>query len=176
MEPLLRLLLRMAARFSLISTLALASLATGASAQTRKAPETSHDTNIRAYVELLRGDVRTQKVAILTELMDLTEAEDAAFWPIYRDYAVELTKINDDRIALIDEYGKEYSHISDDTADRLARRMFDLQDKRQQVLEKCYERMKAALSPKVAVRFLQVEHQLLTIMDLQISAALPVVK
>jgi len=120
--------------------------------------------------------VRTQKVAILTELMDLTEAEDAAFWPIYRDYAVELTKINDDRIALIDEYGKEYSHISDDTADRLARRMFDLQDKRQQVLEKCYERMKAALSPKVAVRFLQVEHQLLTIMDLQISAALPVVK
>jgi len=166
----------MAARFSFIPALVVASLATSASAQTSKPPETSRDTNIRAYVELLRADVRAQKVAILSQLMDLSETEDVAFWPIYRDYAVELAKINDERIALIDEYGKQYDDLTDDTADRLARRSFDLQDRRQALLEKCYERMKAALSPKVAVRFLQVEHQLLTIMDLQISAALPVGK
>jgi hypothetical protein len=47
------------------------------------------DLNLRAYVELLRSDIRGQKVAIITELMEFTEAEDAAFWPIYRDYELE---------------------------------------------------------------------------------------
>ena len=36
--------------------------------------------------------------------------------------------------------------------------------------------MKQALSPKVAARFLQVEHQLLLIIDLQIASALPIVQ
>ena len=46
----------------------------------------ARDVNLRAYVELLRSDVRGQKVAILTEMMDFTEQEDAKFWPIYREY------------------------------------------------------------------------------------------
>ena len=42
--------------------------------------------NLSAYAELLRSDVRALKVAIITEVMGFTEAEDRAFWPIYRDY------------------------------------------------------------------------------------------
>ena len=42
--------------------------------------------NLSAYAELLRSDVRAQKVAIITEVMGFTEAEDTAFWPIYREY------------------------------------------------------------------------------------------
>ena len=34
--------------------------------------------NLRAYVELLRADVRAQKVAFITELMEFTDAEDKA--------------------------------------------------------------------------------------------------
>ena len=33
-------------------------------------------------MELLRSDVRAQKVAILTEVMEFTTEEDTAFWPI----------------------------------------------------------------------------------------------
>jgi hypothetical protein len=39
-----------------------------------------------------------------------------------------------------------------------------------------YERVKSALSAKTAARFLQVEHQLLLIIDLQIASSLPIVK
>ena len=60
--------------------------------------------NFQAYAELLRSDVRTQKVAIITEMMEFTEAEDAAFWPIYRDYDAEMAKLGDERVALIAEY------------------------------------------------------------------------
>ena len=78
-------------------------LAAPALARAGRTPHRTHDTarepgagdtgsvrhtknqNLRAYVELLRSDVRAQKVAILTELMELNEAQDTGFWPIYRE-------------------------------------------------------------------------------------------
>ena len=34
------------------------------------------------FIELLRQDLKTQKVAIITEAMEFTEAESNAFWPV----------------------------------------------------------------------------------------------
>jgi hypothetical protein len=136
----------------------------------------ARDVNLRAYVELLRADVRGQKVAILTEMMDFTEEEDAKFWPIYREYDVDLSKINDDRVTLIEEYAKNYEQMTDAVADRIARGALDLEGRRHALKQKYYDRLEQALSAKTAARFLQVEGQLLMILDLQISAALPVVK
>ena len=39
-------------------------------------PAETKDVNLRAYVELLRADVRAQKVAFITELMEFTDSED----------------------------------------------------------------------------------------------------
>jgi hypothetical protein len=130
--------------------------------------------NLSAYVELLRSELRTQKVAILTEVMGFTEAEDAAFWPIYREYALEMAKLEDERIALISEYAEHYNTLSDSIADRLATKALDLEARRQAAKRKNYDRVKAAIPPRTALRFLQVEQQLILLIDLQVSAALPI--
>lgn len=69
--------------------------------------------NLRAYVELLRSDVRARKVGIITEVMQFTDAEDAKFWPVYRENETELAKVNDDRLALIKEYAVSYDKMTD---------------------------------------------------------------
>ena len=109
-------------------------------------------------------------------MMDFTDQEDAKFWPIYREYDGELSKSNDDRVTLIQEYAKNYEQMTDAVADRIAIGALGLEGRRHALKLKYYDRLKAALSPKTAARFLQVENQLLMILDLQISAALPVVK
>jgi len=163
--------------FTAAAAVVLAFVATGASAQTAKAPPADpRDVNLRAYVELLRSDIRAQKVAILTEMMDFTEAEDTAFWPIYREYDVELSKINDDRLKLITDYAKSYDAMTDAIADRIAKAALDLEARRHALKLKYYDRIKGALSPKQAARFLQVENQLLLLLDLQIASSLPVVQ
>jgi hypothetical protein len=139
-------------------------------------PAETKDLNLRAYVELLRADVRAQKVAFLTELMEFTEAEDKAFWPIYRAYDTELSAINDERVSGIEEYARSYDKVSDALADKLATKALELEGRRTALKEKYFTRLKGALSPKTAARFLQVENQLLLIIDLQIAASLPIVK
>ncbi len=156
---------------------ALASLAATAAAQTPAAAAADpRDRNLRAYVELLRSDVRSQKIAILTELMEFSEREDAAFWPIYREYDVELSKVNDDRVTLIAEFAKSYDAMTDALADKLANGALELEGRRHALKLKYYGRIKAALSARQAARFLQIENQLLLLIDLQIAAALPIVE
>jgi hypothetical protein len=146
-------------------------------AQEQPSPVGDRDTktlNLTAYAELLRSDVRAQKVAILTEVMGFNDADDAAFWPIYRDYDLEMAKLGDERVALIAEYASSYSKLTDATAEKLATKALDLEARRREVLARCYERVKTALAPRTALRFLQVEYQLLLLIDLQIAASLPI--
>jgi hypothetical protein len=159
--------------------LAAALVAAMASAQGRPAPappasQQAQTLNLTAYAELLRSDIRAEKVAILTEMMEFTEAEDAAFWPIYREYDNELAKLGDERVALIADYARQYDTLTDAAADSLAKRALDLEVRRQAVKAKYYDRVRTALKPRTALRFLQVEHQLQLLIDLQISAALPI--
>ena len=149
--------------------------ARAASAQATAA-DTTREANLRAYVELMRSDLRTEKVAIISEMMQFSEDEDAKFWPIYREYETQLARINDDRIAGIKEYAAAYEKMTDDIADRLARMALDLEARRHALTAQFYDRFKSALSARTAARFLQVERQILLILDLQIAASLPIVQ
>ena len=65
--------------------------------------------------------------------------------------------------------------MTDEKADELIQSALDYQKQRAELLAKYYERMKQALGAITAARFLQVEHQLLLIIDLQIASSLPIV-
>lgn len=132
------------------------------------------DVNLRAYTELLRADLRTEKVAVITEIMQFTEDEDAKFWPVYRTHETALAALNDERLALIKDYAGNFDALTDDAADRIAKGALDLQQRRQAELASYYQKLRAVLPAKTAARALQVEHQLLLILDLQIAASLPI--
>ena len=153
-------------------------VSTALAQQTATPPEavSDRDTNIQAYVELLRSDVRSQKVAVLAQLMALDDAQDRTFWPMYRQYELELAKLNDERVTLIREYAAAYPDVSDSVADRVVTQALSVEGRRSSLLAKYYTLVKAALGVKLAAQFVQIEHQLLTLIDLQIAAALPIIK
>jgi len=132
--------------------------------------------NVQAYIELLRSDVRQQKTEIMGAVMRLDADQAAKFWPIYNQYDAELTKLNNLRVANIQEYARNYDQMTDAKADELIKKAGDYRKQRQDLLMTYYERVKQSLGAIQAARFLQIEDQLLTIIDLQIESALPVVK
>jgi hypothetical protein len=131
--------------------------------------------NIQEYIELLRSDVRQQKAEMMGAVMQLSAADAAKFWPIYSEYETELTKVNDLRVANIKEYARTYSEITDEKADELIQNAFAYQKQRSELVANYYDRVKQALGAITAARFVQVEHQLLLIIDLQVASSLPIV-
>lgn len=135
---------------------------------------TPKEQNLEEYIKLLREDVRSQKSAVMSEIMQLNADDAAKFWPIYREYDTELTKVNDLRITNIEQYARSYGQLTDEKADELIRRAMTYQQQRADLLATYYDRMKQELGAVTAARFVQVEHQLLLIIDLQIASSLPI--
>ena len=140
---------------------------------TKPAPS-AQELNVQEYIKLLRQDVRTEKAKLIGAVMQLDTDQAAKFWPIYKDYEAELDKVNDLRVANIVEYSRVYSNLTDEKADELIHNAMDFQKQRNELLGKYYGRFKDALGAVTAARFVQVEHQLLLIIDLQIASQLPI--
>jgi hypothetical protein len=138
-------------------------------------PSTDSQKNIQAYIELMRSNVRQQKAEMMGVMMQLSADDAAKFWPIYSEYNAELTKVNNLRVANIQEYAKNYPDMTDAKADELVQNAFEYRKQRAELLVKYYGLVKQSLGSITAARFLQVEDQLLLIIDLQIDASLPVV-
>ena len=132
--------------------------------------------NIQEYIELMRSNVRDEKSQIMGAVMQLNIDDAAKFWPIYSQYDAELTKLNNLRVENIQDYANNYSQMTDAKADELIQRSLDFQKQRGELLAKYYQVMKQSVGAITAARFLQVEHQLLLIIDLQIVSSLPIVQ
>jgi len=130
----------------------------------------------RDLIELMRSDLRTQKRAIVTQAMQMTEAQSEKFWPVYTEYEAELGKLNDERVQLIKDYGASYSSMNDKTAKDLIDRSFKLQESRTSLLKKYVGKMSKAVDMKSAARWAQVEHALDSAIDLQIASELPLLQ
>ena len=128
-----------------------------------------------SYSELLKADLKAEKVAIVTENMELTDAQSQVFWPIYRKYDAELTVFNDQRFALIKDYADNYAKMTDAKADTLTKQVFSLLEKRIKLQEKYYKEFAKALNPVLAAKFMQIERQINALVDLQISSEIPLI-
>lgn len=147
-----------------------------ASAAVQPAVTNSQEANIDAYIDLLRSNVRANKVAILTVIMQLNDDQAAKFWPIYGQYDLELQKLNDQKLAGIKDYAKNYDTMTDEKADELATLALALENKRNELKKTYYEKVRDQLGGVIAARFLQVENQMLMVIDLQIASELPIVQ
>src|SRR5882762_7732231 len=90
-----------------------------AAARTQEKASSDKELNLRAYTELLRADVKAKRVAIITEVMQFNDSEAATFWPLFRDYDHDLSKLGDTRVQLITDYIKNYDDITNEKADDL---------------------------------------------------------
>lgn len=126
--------------------------------------------------ELLRQDLKTQKVAIITASVPMTQAQADAFWPVYREYDLELSKLGDRRMAVIKKYAANYDTIDEKMAEELVKESFSIANDRNDLLEKYYKKASKAVGAVTAARFLQVENQMLTLVEAQIIDEIPLVK
>ena len=127
------------------------------------------------YEELLRQDLRTMKTAIVTDGMMLSDEEGEAFWPVYREYDLELQKIWDARLAVITSYAEKFETMDDATADEIMKEAMKVSKARADLRTKYYKKMKKEVGAILAARFSQIDGIIQNIVDLQIASELPLV-
>ena len=120
------------------------------------------------FVDLLRKDIRSQKKQIIAENMELSDAEAEKFWPVYDQYAAELSKIYDVKIALLHDYADNYSTMTGEQAESYIRKRAEVEQSIMQLRLKYMPAFRKVLSGRETALFYQLDWRLGLAIDVQL--------
>ena len=131
--------------------------------------------DIQQLIDLMRKDVRAEKADIVAKTMELSADEAAIFWPAYKQYEAELKVLGDERLAIITDYANSIDTLTEEKAKDLITRAVALEGKEHALKERHLEELLAVLPAKVVARFFQIEGRINNLIDLELSAQIPLV-
>jgi len=130
----------------------------------------------RSDIEVLRQELRTDRQAVIAKNMKMTEAQATAFWPVYREYQAEMTKLGDRYIKLLEGYGKNYDAMKDPAAESLIKEFLDLKQAKVKLQSDYVGKFKKVIPATVVARYYQIENKIDAIINLELAAGIPLVK
>lgn len=128
---------------------------------------------VETYVDTIRADLRADKVGVISAMMQFSEKDAAAFWPIYKKYEFEVAKLNDERIQAIKRYAQEWKTMTDADAKNLAEKSFELETRRTNLKKEYFAEFSGVLPGMVVMRFFQLEHRMDLLVNFRIASELP---
>ena len=105
----------------------------------------------------------------------LSGEQSEEFWKVYKDYDHEMSKVNDLRIAVIKDYAENYDKMTDEKALEIIAKSTEFLDKRMALRKKYFAKFLEVLPATKAAKFMQLDHQISLLVDLQIAAELPLI-
>ena len=126
-------------------------------------------------IEALRGLLKADRKVVIAEAMQLTDAESAAFWPLYREYRAQMDKLGDGIVKLVLEYADAYPNVPEDRAAKLLKNYLALEKDLVSVRAKHLKKIAKVLPASKVLRFAQLENRLDLVLRLQMASAVPLV-
>jgi hypothetical protein len=155
---------------------ALLACSAAAVAQTAAAPEKDPHVISTQDIEMLRKDIRSQKKQLLAQNLTLSDTDATKFWPIYDQYAAELTKIKDKQYATFQQYADHFGTLTDEKASSLMKDWLDVDVAVAQLRAKYLPIVSKAIGGKKGASWAQLDRRIQMMVDLQLSARTPLVQ
>lgn len=127
-------------------------------------------------IKLFRQDLRSLKKQLIAANMDLTETEALRFWPIYDEYAAELTSIIDRKYELLRDYAQNYTTLTGDQAEAYIRGRAAVDEAVMQLRLKYVPIFRKSLSGRLTALFFQLEWRIGMMIDLQLASQTPLIE
>ena len=127
-------------------------------------------------MEVMREKLRADKKAVVAEVLQLTEGEAKAFWPVYNAYQSDMVSQYDRLMTLIDRYDKAYDAMTDETATKLLTDYLGLEKAHVALLTSHLPRFQKVLPPRKVARLYQIENKLRALVNYELARQIPFVK
>jgi hypothetical protein len=124
-------------------------------------------------ISVIRAGIQANKTTIVGQAMDFNDKDGAAFWPIYRQYEYERSKLDDKRVDVIKEYTEKYPELTDAEAQGMADRMFECDSRIAALKKRYFKKLNKVLPALTVTRFFQLERRIDLMVDLKVESTLP---
>lgn len=101
--------------------------------------------------------LKSNKVAFLTEKLDLTVNEAQVFWPLYNEYDGKLDKILTEKRTILSKVNKNQNSISQAEQTKLADRLTELEINEADLQKEYHEKFKTVLPIDKVLKYYKAE-------------------
>ena len=137
-------------------------------------PVVTHaQTGVKADEQIILKQVMTDKRAVYAQNLQLTEAESRAFWPIYDEYEGKAKKLNDEFLALVDDYAAKFGSMTDADATAMLKKKMQIEKDREALKQTYTKKVAKALPPVKALRYAQIETRLDNMIRREVYGLIP---
>ena len=127
-------------------------------------------------VDVLRDKLRADKRLVVAEVLELTEKEAQAFWPVYNAYQSDMVAHYDRIFKLLDTYGAAYKTMTDAVATQLLGEFMSVQTSYLNIITSYVPRFQKVLPPRKVARLYQLENKIRALVDYQFAQDVPLIK
>jgi enoyl-CoA hydratase/carnithine racemase len=124
----------------------------------------------------VRADLQAERTKLVAANLQLTEPEAAKFWPLYNEYRVKHSQLDDRAIALVDDFAANYESLSDEKAKDLLKRQLELEDDRLKLRRSYVGKFEKVVPPKKVARYYQIERKLDAAVAYEAAKSIPLAR
>lgn len=124
-------------------------------------------------IELMQAAFGIEKKAMVEEFVKMDVSQKDAFWKLYDEYETARKDLGKRRLELLDKYAKNFSNITNESADAMTQEIIALSKKTDALLTTYVGKIKKVTSPVVAMQFYIVEGYILSGIRVSILEQLP---
>ena len=128
---------------------------------------------IDSTIAVVRANMQADRTTLITTGMNFNDKDAAIFWPIYKQYQYERSKLDDRRAEVIKQYTQKYPNLTDAEAKTMAQEMLDCASRLGELKKQYYKKFNKVLPALTVTKFFQLEWRVDLMMDMQVEASLP---
>ena len=127
-------------------------------------------------MQILLEKVRADKKLLVSENMQLTEAEAKAFWPVYDQYQDELFLLRTRTVKLIKDYVDAYDKMTSDTARKLLDEYMAIEALGPKLRQAYLPKFRQVLPEMKVARYYQIENKIQAAVMYELAQKIPLVE
>ena len=129
-----------------------------------------------SYMEIVRSTIKTEKKALIAEVMQLSDEESSVFWPVYNEFEENMYKLNTDYFKLVQEFADNFENMSAEKATDILKKANKYSLDREKLKNKYIKKIMKVLSPQKTLRFMQASSKIEVMIDAQLAAEIPLLE
>ena len=126
-------------------------------------------------LQMARAEISSDRKAVIAGLMDFTDSESSAFWPVYNNYRDASRKIDDKMVSLVQQADSSMTKMDMTKAQSLLDQWMSLKAEKAS-LRKTYIKQFAKTIPAMKLlRYYQVENKMDAVIEYALAENVPLV-
>lgn len=134
----------------------------------------SHAQQVNDYLEVTRAALKTEKKAMIAEVMSLAPEESEAFWALYNEYQGKLYTANSKYLNIINEFAENFENMSGEKAKDLSKRLFAYDTEILKLKKRYFKKFQSILSPQKTLMYFQAENKIDVMIDYELASSIPI--